>query len=50
MAIGSERYIVAESREHYGKYVVLDSKTQEIHKFHNLQSARSFAKRSSIKF
>ena len=47
MSIVEKRFVVTESQEYYGKYVVIDRKTQEVHKFHNLQSARSFAKRKN---
>jgi len=43
MSIGN-RYIVAESEVHYGKYIVIDTKENIIHRFHNLASARAFAK------
>ena len=47
MTIARKRYIIVESQEYYGKYVVLDRKTQEVYKFYNLQSAISFAKRKN---
>ena len=39
-----KRYIVAPSDIHYGKYIVIDTKRETIYRFHNLASARAFAK------
>jgi len=49
MSIARKRYVIVESQEYYGKYVVLDRETQEVYKFHNLQSAISFAKTKNKK-
>ena len=37
------RYQVRFSDKHYGKYVVYDIVKEEIHRFHNLSSARIWA-------
>ena len=42
-----KRYLVAESEVHYGKYVVIDTKDNTIHRFHNLASARTYAKQKN---
>ena len=42
-----KRYIVAESKVHCGKYVVIDTKDNTIHRFHNLASARGYAKQKN---
>ena len=42
-----KRYIVAPSDIHYGKYIVIDTKRETIYRFHNLASARAFAKQKN---
>ncbi len=37
------RFQVRFSEKHYGKYVVYDIITEEIYRFHNLSSARTWA-------
>jgi len=44
MSKEEKRFQIRNSEKHYGKYVVLDVKTGEIWRFHNLASARSWAK------
>ena len=39
-----KRFQIRDSKRFYGKYEVEDTKTGEIHKFHNLASARNWAK------
>ncbi len=39
-----KRFQVRNSQKHYGKYVVVDTQTGEVWSFHNLASARSWAK------
>ena len=39
-----KRFQVRDSDLHYGKYVVLDTETDKIWRFHNLASAITWAK------
>ncbi len=43
MSNNKKRFIVAESKKHYGRYVVIDTNTDEVHRFHNLSTAKKFA-------
>ena len=39
-----KRFQVRNSQKYYGKYVVVDIQTGEVWSFHNLASARAWAK------
>jgi len=49
MSEKKERYQIFESSKHYGKFVVIDTHTNEEHPFYNLASARSFARERNKK-
>lgn len=40
----SERYEIRESKRFFGKFVVVDTKTNTVYQFYNLNSARTFIK------
>ncbi len=44
MSTKEKRFQVRNSELHYGKYIVLDIETDKIWRFHNLASARNWAR------
>ncbi len=44
MSIKKGRYRIYESAKHYGKFVVIDTHTNEEHPFYNLASARTWVR------
>ena len=49
MSKEGKRFQIRSSEIHYGKYIVVDIETEEIWRFHNLASARAWAKEQNKK-
>jgi len=45
--VESSRYQIRESSKYYGKYVVVDTLTNEVYEFYNLASAVTFIKKQN---